>query len=295
MIYRDITQTIGSTPIVRLNSIKDKNIYVKLEGFNPGGSVKDRAVFNMLSNITLDKDQEIVEATSGNTGIALAMICAARGIKLTIIMPENMSVERQKLIKAYGANLILTPKALGMRGATDLATEMLEQNENMISLNQFSNIHNPEAHYQKTAEEIYNDFGDDLDYFVAGVGTGGTITGCGHFLKEKNPNLKIIGVEPEESKVLKGEKPQPHAIQGIGPNFIPKNFDSNIVDQIIDVNSDEAIQGAKYLMSQEGISSGISGGAALSGALKIDAPTNSNILVIIPDSSEKYFSTPLFE
>lgn len=293
MIYNNILETIGNTPIIKVNNIKDKEIYVKLEGNNPGGSVKDRAAFNMIKNIKDIGNKEIVEATSGNTGIGIAMVCAVLKIKLTVIMPENMSQERQKMIRGYGANLILTPKELGMKGANDKALELIKNNSNMISLKQFENINNPAAHYKNTAEEIYSDFKDELDYLVCGVGTGGTITGCAAYLKEKNHKLKVIAVEPKESKVLKGENPNPHKIQGIGPNFVPKNYDAELVDEIIDISGDEAIEGAKFLMQNEGISSGISGGAAFMAATKIN--TNKKILVIIPDSCEKYFSTELFE
>lgn len=302
-IYNNVTSLIGNTPIVRLNRITPTwgNLYVKLESFNPASSVKDRIAVNIVDQAEkaglLKPGGTIIEATSGNTGVALAMVGAARGYKVIITMPESMSKERRALMRAFGAKLVLTPAAKGMQGTVDAAEEILAKTENAILANQFANDANWQAHYQNTAVEIWEAFGDNIDAIVAGVGTGGTVTGIGKALKEKNPTIKIIGVEPEESPLLTRGKAAPHKIQGIGANFVPKILDLKVVDEIIRVSGEAAFTMSRNLASQEGVLVGISAGAALEAAKQLgERPeyADKNILAILPDTGERYLSTPLF-
>ena len=303
MIYQNIIETIGKTPIVKLNNIIDANmaeIYLKVEMFNPGGSVKDRIAYHMIK---VAEDQglikpgdTLVEPTSGNTGIGLALIAAAKGYGLVLTMPESMSVERRKLLKGYGATLVLTKAESGMKGAVDKAYELAEQ-EGYFILQQFTNPANPQIHRETTAKEILDDFRQGLDTFVAGVGTGGTITGAGQILKQHLKGLKAIAVEPEASPVLSGGPPGPHMIQGIGAGFIPEILDINVIDEIIKVKNEEAFDAARQLAQKEGIMAGISSGAVLYAAM-IEAKKlgkGKKVLAVAPDTGERYLSTPLFE
>ncbi len=303
MIYQNIIETIGKTPIVKLNNIIDANmaeIYLKVEMFNPGGSVKDRIAYYMIK---VAEDQglikpgdTLVEPTSGNTGIGLALIAAAKGYGLVLTMPESMSVERRKLLKGYGATLVLTKAESGMKGAVDKAYELAEQ-EGYFILQQFTNRANPQIHRETTAKEILDDFRQGLDTFVAGVGTGGTITGVGQILKQHLKGLKAIAVEPEASPVLSGGQPGPHMIQGIGAGFIPEILDINVIDEIIKVKNEEAFDAARQLAQKEGIMAGISSGAVLYAAM-IEAKKlgkGKKVLAVAPDTGERYLSTPLFE
>lgn len=276
MIYNNITELIGKTPLVRLNKLSkelDAEIIAKIEYFNPGGSVKDRIGLAMIEDAEkrglINKDTVIIEPTSGNTGIALAMVCAVKGYKLILTMPETMSIERRKLLRAYGAEIVLTPGEKGMKGAIEKAFEIYNSTPNAFMPQQFENLANPEIHRRTTALEIWNDTNGQVDIFVAGVGTGGTITGVGEVLKEKKPSVKIVAVEPFESAVLSGEMPRPHKIQGIGAGFVPKVLNTKIYDQIIKVKSDDAFEMSRYLAREEGILVGISSGAALYGAVEV--------------------------
>ena len=302
-IADNILETIGHTPLVKINRMNDGSaeIVVKLEKQNPAGSVKDRPALNMIEKAEreglINKDTVIIEPTSGNTGIGLALVCAIRGYRMILTMPETMSLERRKLLAAYGAELILTDGQKGMQGAVDKAEELHREIKNSFIPQQFANPANPEAH-ALTAEEIWNDTDGKVDIVVAGAGTGGTICGISKALKEKNPNIKAVAVEPYESQVLKGEKADAHKIQGIGANFVPENFDKNLVDEIIPVKSDEAILTARRLAKEEGILAGISSGAALLAAIELSKrPENKEklIVVILPDSGERYLSSELFE
>ena len=302
-IADNILETIGHTPLVKINRMNDGSakIVVKLEKQNPAGSVKDRPALNMIEKAEreglINKDTVIIEPTSGNTGIGLALVCAIRGYRMILTMPETMSIERRKLLAAYGAELILTDGQKGMQGAVDKAEELHREIKNSFIPQQFANPANPEAH-SVTANEIWNDTDGKVDIVVAGAGTGGTICGLSKFLKEKNPNIKAVAVEPYENQVLKGEKAGAHKIQGIGANFVPKNFDKNLVDEIIPVKSDEAILTARRLAKEEGILAGISSGAALLAAIELSKrPENKEklIVVILPDSGERYLSSELFE
>lgn len=302
-IADNILETIGHTPLVKINRMNDGSakIVVKLEKQNPAGSVKDRPALNMIEKAEreglINKDTVIIEPTSGNTGIGLALVCAIRGYRMILTMPETMSIERRKLLAAYGAELILTDGQKGMQGAVDKAEELHREIKNSFIPQQFANPANPEAH-SVTADEIWNDTDGKVDIVVAGAGTGGTICGLSKFLKEKNPNIKAVAVEPYENQVLKGEKAGAHKIQGIGANFVPKNFDKNLVDEIIPVKSDEAILTARRLAKEEGILAGISSGAALLAAIELSKrPENKEklIVVILPDSGERYLSSELFE
>lgn len=302
MIYNSILETIGKTPIVKLHNIIAENsaeIYCKLESFNPMSSVKDRIALAMIEDAEksgrLKKGMVVVEPTSGNTGIGLAMVCAVKGYRLILTMPESMSVERRRLLKAFGAELILTPAAEGMKGAVARALEISKEHSNCYMPQQFENPSNPEIHMKTTAREILDDV-PDLDAFVAGVGTGGTITGVGKVLKTVNPYVKIIAVEPSESPVLSGGKPGQHQIQGIGAGFIPKVLDLSIVDRIITVTDEEAKSMARDLVRREGILAGISSGAALYGAVKIskELGLGKKVVVILPDTGERYLSTDMF-
>jgi cysteine synthase A len=310
-IYNDITETIGGTPIVRLNRVipaGGATVLVKCEFFNPLSSVKDRIGLAMIEAAEregkLTKDTVIIEPTSGNTGIALAFVCAARGYKLVLTMPESMSIERRKLLKAMGAELVLTPAADGMKGAIQKAQELLSQTKNGYMPQQFENPANPEIHRKTTAEEIWTDTGGKLDILVAGVGTGGTLTGISEVLKPRRPSLKSVAVEPSSSPVItqtrnsEPVKPGRHKIQGIGAGFVPGNLHMPIVDATITVSDDDAIAWARRLHKEEGIFCGISSGAAVCAAAQLAAdPANKGkmILAILPSIGERYLSTPLFE
>lgn len=309
-IYQDNSYTIGHTPLVRLNKIGNNYIMAKIESRNPSFSVKCRIGSNMIWDAEkkqlLQPNTTIVEATSGNTGIALAYVAAARNYKLILTMPDTMSIERQKIIKALGADIILTPGNLGMKGAINRSKEIVsEYPKRYLLLQQFNNPANPEIHELTTGPEIWNDTNGQIDIFVSGVGTGGTITGVGRFLKKQKNTKKItiVAVEPEDSPVITQTllrqpiKPAPHKIQGIGAGFIPQNLDLNIIDHVETVNSDEAIYYSKFLMKYEGILSGISSGAALTAAIQLqkkDTYINKNIVIILPSSGERYLSTTLF-
>lgn len=302
-IAQDLTELIGKTPLVKLNTLNngEANIVLKLEYFNPANSIKDRAALQMILDAEeqgkINQDTIIIEPTSGNTGIGLAMICAIRGYKLIITMPETMSIERRLLMKAYGAELILTDGSLGMKGSIDKAFELKEKYKNSFIPSQFDNPSNPKSHYLTTAEEIWNDTDGKIDIVVAGVGTGGTISGIAKKLKEKNKNIKAIAVEPYSSQVLKGENPGQHKIQGIGANFIPENYDKNLIDEIIPVKDEDSIEIARQLSSKEGILSGFSGGANVWAAIELsNRPENKDklILAIIPDCGERYLSSELY-
>lgn len=308
-IYEDNSLTIGHTPLVRLKHFGNGNILAKVESRNPSFSVKCRIGANMIWDAEkkgiLNKDKELVEPTSGNTGIALAYVAAARGYKLTLTMPETMSIERRKLLKALGANLVLTEGAKGMKGAIAKAEEIVNSNpKKYLLLQQFNNPANPEIHEKTTGPEIWEDTDGNVDVIIAGVGTGGTITGIARYLKKtKGKDVTIVAVEPETSPVitqaLAGEeiKPGPHKIQGIGAGFIPGNLDLTLLDKVIQISDDEAIKTARELMEKEGILAGISSGAAIAAATKIAANpayTNKNIVVILPSSGERYLSTVLF-
>lgn len=276
VIYNSIVELIGKTPLVRLNKLSkdlDAEIVAKIEYFNPGGSVKDRIGLAMIEDAEkrglINKETVIVEPTSGNTGIALAMVCAVKGYKLILTMPETMSIERRKLLRAYGAQIVLTPGEKGMKGAIEKAFEIYNSTPNAFMPQQFENLSNPEIHRKTTALEIWNDTNGKIDIFVAGVGTGGTITGVGEVLKEKKPSVKVVAVEPYDSAVLSGEKPRPHKIQGIGAGFVPKVLNTKIYDQIVKVKVEDAYEMSRYLAREEGILVGISSGAALYGALEV--------------------------
>ena len=302
-VYSDITQIVGNTPLVKLNRIiddKSANVFAKLEFYNPTSTVKDRIGIAMVdaaeASGQLKPGGTIVEATSGNTGIALAMVGAARGYKTILTMPDSMSKERRALLRAFGAELVLTPAAEGMRGAVAKAEELGAQGA--VLVRQFENSANPEIHRKTTAQEIWNDTDGNVDVLVAGIGTGGTITGIGQVLKEKNPNIKVFAVEPAASPILNGGKPSGHPIQGIGPNFVPPILDTNIYDEVLDAPNEEAINYARRAAKEEGILAGISSGAALWGANQIASRpefSGKNIVVIIPSFGERYLSTVLYQ
>ena len=305
-IQKSIVELVGKTPLVELSNFEknnnlEANIIAKVEYFNPAGSVKDRIAKAIIEDYekkgVLKKGATIIEPTSGNTGIGLAAIAAAKGYRLIIALPETMSVERRNLIKAYGAELVLTEGALGMKGAIAKAEELHKQIEGSVIAGQFVNPANPQAHYENTGPEIWADADGKVDIFVAGIGTGGTISGVGKFLKEKNPNIKIVGVEPKGSPVLTEGHPGPHKIQGIGAGFIPETLNTNIYDEIIDVENEDAFKTGKEIATSDGILVGISAGAAIFAAKQLaKRPENKgkNIVVLLPDTGDRYFSTPLF-
>ncbi|MFH1452600.1 MAG: cysteine synthase A [Armatimonadota bacterium] len=300
----NILELIGKTPIVRLNKISPPgggSVWAKLERVNPGGSVKDRIALSMIEDAEkrgiINKDTVIIEPTSGNTGIGLAMVCAVKGYKLILVMPDTMSIERRKILTSFGAEIILTPGAEAMTGAVNKASEIFNNHENYFMPQQFKNPANPRIHAETTAKEILEDFGKDLSVFVCGVGTGGTITGAGGVLKKEIQDIKLIAVEPEESPVLSGGKAGPHKIQGIGAGFIPDIMDLKLVDEIVRVKYADAKKTAQNLAKKEGLLSGVSSGAvcfaAIGEAKKL--PKDKNVLVILPDTGERYLSTELFD
>lgn len=305
-IYKSVSELVGKTPLLELCNIESElnlkaKIFAKLEYFNPAGSVKDRVGLKMIEDAEekgiLKKGSVIIEPTSGNTGIGLAMVAASKGYRLIITMPETMSVERRKLIGAYGAELVLTDGSLGMSGAIQKAEELAKEIPNSIVAGQFVNPANPQAHFCTTGPETWEDTDGNVDIFVAGVGTGGTITGTGKYLKSKNKAIKIVGIEPCDSPVLSGGKAGPHPLQGIGAGFIPEILDTDILDKIVTVSGDEAFESARLLATKEGVLVGISSGAALHTAIELakkEENKDKNIVVLLPDLGDRYLSTELF-
>lgn len=303
-MFNNILETIGNTPMIKCGAIEayyqlKGSIFAKVEAFNPSGSIKDRAAKNMIekaiANGKINSDTLIIEPTSGNMGIALASIAARLKLKLVIVMPESMSIERRKLIKAYGATIVLSEASLGMKGAIEKANELASQNPNSYILQQFENEANPQIHYLTTGPEIYEQMEGKIDYVICGVGTGGTISGIGKYLKEKDSNIKIIAVEPTNSAVISKNKPGAHKIQGIGAGFIPNTLDVNIIDEIITIDDEEAYEIARNIACEEGLLVGISSGAAMAAAIKVAKKVEGNIVVILPDTGERYLSTDLFK
>jgi len=303
-IFQNITETVGYTPLVRINKLgSDKaTTLAKLESRNPCGSVKDRIALAMIEAAEkqgcIKPDTIIIEPTSGNTGIGLAFICAAKGYRLILTMPESMSVERRKLLRLFGAELVLTPAERGMTGAVQKAEQIVAENPNAFMPQQFNNPANPQIHRETTATEIWEDSGHNVDILVVGVGTGGTLTGCGEVLKEHNKSLKVVAVEPKDSPVLSGGKPGPHKIQGIGAGFVPKVLNVAVIDEIIQVANEDAMATARALAAKEGILAGISSGAAMWAAMQVSNRPESGgkiIVVILPDTGERYISTDMFE
>ncbi len=305
-IYDNVTQLIGRTPLMEVKNLeKEKNlkakVLVKLEYFNPAGSVKDRAALSMIEDAEkkgrIRPGATLIEPTSGNTGIGLASVAASRGYKTIFVMPETMSIERRKLLLGYGAQIVLTEGAKGMKGAIEKAAELEKEMDNAVILGQFVNPANPDAHYRTTGPEIWEDTDGEVDIFIAGAGTGGTVTGVGKYLKEKKPEVKIIVVEPAKSPVLSGGSPGPHGLQGIGAGFIPDILDTGVYDAVSRVTEEEAYAAAKLLAAREGILTGITSGAALHAALTEAAKEENEgkiIAVLLPDTGERYLSTPLF-
>lgn len=306
-IYGSIDQLIGKTPLLELTNTEKKlglnaRIVAKLEYFNPAGSVKDRIAKAMFDDAEesgkLNKNSVIIEATSGNTGIGLASVGTARGYRVIIVMPETMSIERRNLIKAYGAELVLTEASKGMKGAIQKAEDLAKATENSFIPGQFLNPANPKTHYLTTGPEIFEDTDGKVDYFISGVGTGGTISGTGKYLKEKNPDVKVVAVEPADSPVLSGGEPGSHKIQGIGAGFLPDTLNTAIYDEIITVSNNDAFEYGKMIGENDGFLAGISSGAALKAAVEIAGRPEAegkNIVVLLPDTGERYLSTPLFE
>lgn len=303
-IADDLTQLIGGTPLLKLRKASRETgaeIIAKIESFNPGGSVKDRISLAMITAAEqaglIREGTVVIEPTSGNTGIGLALVCAVKGHRLILVMPDTMSIERRHLLKAYGAELVLTPGAEGMKGAVKRAEELAEKSRNSFVPQQFNNPANPAVHINTTAEEIWSDTDGDVDIFVSGVGTGGTVTGVGKVLKAKNPVVKVIAVEPSESPVLSGGAPSPHKIQGIGAGFVPKIYNAEVVDEVIQVKSEDAFSDAAKLAREEGLLVGISSGAAYKAAKEVAArPENAGkrIVVVFADTGERYLSTGIF-
>ena len=307
-IARDITSLVGNTPLVKLERIRKHcdcypEIIAKLESFNPSASVKDRIAYSMLNaaekkGLISAGETTLIEATSGNTGIALAMVAAAKGYRLILTMPDTMSIERRAMLRAYGAELQLTPGDEGMKGALELANELSASIPNSFQFNQFENLANPDIHERTTAREIWNQSNHNIDGLVTGVGTGGTVTGCARFLKKVNPNCKIYAVEPKKSAVISGEEAGAHLIQGIGAGFVPKVLNTKLIDEIIKIDDDEAFYYGRLLARLEGLLSGISSGAALAATIKIGERKelmNKRIIVILPSFGERYLSTAMFE
>jgi cysteine synthase A len=304
-VHSAISTTIGKTPLVRLNRTGENlqaEIYVKLEFFNPLGSVKDRIAASMIDDAEnkglVGPDSLIVEPTSGNTGIGLAFICAARGYRLCLTMPDTMSIERQKLLQLLGSRLVLTEGALGINGSIEKANAILAENPGAYMPNQFENPANPRIHRETTAVEIWSDTAGEVDIFVSGVGTGGTLTGVGGFLKEKKPGIQVVAVEPEDSPVLSGGEKGPHKIQGIGAGFVPQVLDRSLIDEVVTVSNDEAFETARQLAAREGILCGISSGAAVWAALQVAGRAENagkRIVTVLPSTGERYLSTDLFK
>ena len=306
-VSKNILETVGNTPLVELNNLKEKlgfagNIIAKVEFFNPAGSVKDRIAKAMIEEAEkaglINKNTVLVEPTSGNTGIGLSMVAASKGLRIILTMPETMSIERRNLLKAYGAELVLTDGSKGMKGAIEKAEELAKEIPNAFIPSQFTNPANPNIHYLTTGKEIYRDLDGKVDFFVAGVGTGGTISGVGKALKEQNPNIKVVAVEPLTSPVLSEGHAGPHKIQGIGAGFVPKTLNTSIYDEIIRVSNEDAFATGKLIARTEGTLVGISSGAALFAAIELaNRPENKgkNIVVLLPDTGERYLSTPMFQ
>lgn len=306
-VFDSIVDAIGDTPIVRLRKLPEARgaqatILAKLEYFNPAGSVKDRIGAAMITAMEkaglINAETVLIEPTSGNTGIALAFVAASRGYRLKVVMPDSISIERRKMLAFLGAEIVLTPASQGMKGAIATAEELLQTTPNSVIPQQFKNLANPEVHRRTTAEEIWNDTGGNIDIFVAGVGTGGTITGVGQVLKPRKPSLHVVAVEPEESAILSGGQHSPHKIQGLGAGFIPDILDRSVIDEVVKVNSAIAIEVSRELARQEGIPGGISSGAAIAAAIELGKrPENvgKTILAIVPSFAERYLSTVLFE
>jgi len=303
---KSVLELIGSTPVVELHRFSkaydlERPLMAKVEFFNPAGSVKDRVALAMIEQAeqsgVLRPGATIIEPTSGNTGVGLAMVAAVKGYRLILTMPETMSVERRNLVKAYGASVVLTPGSEGMKGAVDMAERLRAQTPGAVILQQFENPANPQKHYMTTGPELWRQTGGRIDFFVAGVGTGGTVSGVGRYLKEQNPDIRIAAVQPKSSPVLTGGKGGPHKIQGIGANFIPANYDGSVVDEVVDIDNDEALTTARMLAKTEGLLVGISAGAAVAAAVRIAGRQGNggkNIVALLPDTGERYLSTELF-
>ncbi|MBR0439706.1 MAG: cysteine synthase A [Bacilli bacterium] len=306
-VYDKIIDTIGNTPLVELSNLERKynlksKIVAKVEYFNPGGSVKDRIAKAMIEKAEkeglINKDTVLVEPTSGNTGIGLSMVAASKGLKIILTMPETMSIERRNLLKAYGAELVLTEGSKGMKGAIEKAEELAKEIPNSFIPSQFTNMANPNIHYLTTGPEIFEDLDGNIDYLVAGVGTGGTLSGTGKYLKENKPSIKVVAVEPETSPVLSKGTPGPHKIQGIGAGFVPQTLDTSIYDEIITIGNEEAMEMGKESARIEGLLVGISSGAAIKAAIKLaqrEENAGKTIVVILPDTGERYLSTAMFQ